>query len=173
MNPGEMELRYYGDPVLRKKARDVTVFDDLLKKQAEKMFEIMYEYEGIGLAGNQVGLLHRLIVLDVPVDDERRAVLALVNPVVKERKGEDISEEGCLSIPDIRADVTRPDQLVVEALNLQGEKLSFQVDGLLARAIQHEIDHLDGVLFIDRISPVRRKLLAGKLKQLAQEHAAG
>jgi peptide deformylase len=92
---------------------------------------------------------------------------------VKERKGEDISEEGCLSIPDIRADVTRPDQLVVEALNLQGEKLSFQVDGLLARAIQHEIDHLDGVLFIDRISPVRRKLLAGKLKQLAQEHAAG
>jgi peptide deformylase len=173
MKPEDLELRYYGDPVLRQKARNVETFDEELKKLAEKMFEIMYENDGIGLAGNQAGFLRRLIVLDVPLDDDHRAVVALVNPVILERGGEESSEEGCLSIPDIRADVTRPETITVEAYNLQGEKLSFRAEGLLARAVQHEIDHLDGILFVDRISPVRRKLLEGKLKQLAQEHAAG
>jgi peptide deformylase len=171
MRPSELDLRYYGDPILRQKARNVETFDDSLKKIAEKMFEIMYEHEGIGLAGNQAGVLLRLIVLDVPLDDENRAVLALVNPVIRSRSGEDTSEEGCLSIPEIRGDVTRPDRIVVEALNLQGEKVAFEAEGLLARAVQHEIDHLDGILFVDRISPVRRKLLETRLKQLAQEHA--
>ena len=173
MNPDAFQLRIYGDPVLRRRAGEVEVFSELLKRQAEKMFEIMYEHEGVGLAANQVGLLDRLIVLDVPVDDETRAVMALVNPVIVDSRGEEVADEGCLSVPGIRGDVTRADYLRVEAMNLKGDKVTFQADGLLARAIQHEIDHLDGVLFVDRLSPVRRKLIEGRLKQVAQEYAAG
>lgn len=172
MKPEELNLRIYGDPVLRQRAREVEAFDPLLASQADKMFEVMYEHDGIGLAGNQVGLLQRLIVLDVTVDDDRRIRLALCNPKVLGKAGQDTAEEGCLSIPDIRADVTRALSLQVEAQNLQGEKLAFEATGLLARAIQHEIDHLDGILFVDRISATRRKMLEGRLRALAQEHAS-
>ncbi len=173
MNPEDMRLRYYGDPILRQKAREVQTFDDLLQRQADRMYEVMYENDGLGLAGNQVGLLQRLIVLDVPLDEENRLRMVLVNPIILEKSGSDTAEEGCLSIPEVRADVTRPDRLKVEALDLKGEKRTFEAEGLLARAIQHEVDHLEGVLFVDRVSPVRRKLLEGRLKQVAQEHAAG
>jgi peptide deformylase len=173
MKPEEMHLRYYGDPVLRRKARPVETFDELLASQAETMFEVMYENEGLGLAANQVGFLGRLIVIDVPLDDKTRARMALVNPVITDRKGEETAEEGCLSIPDIRDEVPRAGILKVEARNIKGEFVSFEASGLLARAIQHEIDHLDGILFVDRLSSVRRKLLDGRLKQLAQEYAAG
>jgi peptide deformylase len=174
MRPEDMRLRFYGDPILRMKARHVESFDAELERQAEKMFEIMYENEGLGLAGNQVGLLLRLIVLDVPLDEENRFISALANPVILERLGgEEVAEEGCLSIPEVRAEVSRFDALRVEALSLKGEKRTFEARGLLARAIQHEIDHLDGVLFIDRLSSVKRKLLEGRLKQVAQEYAAG
>ena len=172
MRSGDLTLRIYGDPVLRQRAREVETFDAALEKQADKMFEVMYEHDGIGLAGNQVGLLHRLIVLDVALDEEHRARLALCNPKILNRTGQDTAEEGCLSIPDIRADVARPDRLKVEAQNLQGEKLVFEAEGLLARAIQHEIDHLDGILFVDRLSATRRKMLEGRLRQLAQEHVS-
>lgn len=171
MQPGDFRLRYYGDPVLRQRARDVTVVDDLKKQQAERMFEIMYEHEGIGLAGNQVGLLERLIVLDVPIDEERRAVLVLINPKITARQGKETSEEGCLSIPEIRADVPRALEISVNALDLNGQPVQLECQGLLARAVQHEVDHLDGILFIDRLNPVRRKLLEGRLKQLAQGDA--
>lgn len=171
MKPDDFRLRYYGDPVLRQRARDLTVVDDLTKKQAERMFEIMYEHEGIGLAANQVGWLKRLIVLDVSVEDEKRAVLVLINPKVVEQKGKEMGEEGCLSIPELRADVNRATQLRVQATDLKGELFEFECTGLLARAVQHEIDHLDGVLFIDKINAVRRKLLEGRLKQIAQEFA--
>ena len=167
-----LNLRLYGDPVLRQKAKDVTVFDKTLAQQAESMFEIMYEHDGIGLAGNQVGLLSRLIVLDVNLDDDNRVRMALCNPRILTRAGEDTAEEGCLSIPDVRADVTRPDLLTVEAEGLDGKTIRFEAEGLLARAIQHEIDHLDGVLFIDRISATRRKLLEGRLKEIARESAS-
>lgn len=172
MKPEELNLRIYGDPVLRQRAREVEAFDPLLAKQADKMFEVMYEHDGVGLAGNQVGLLQRLIVLDVTVDDDKRIRLALCNPKILGKSGQDTGEEGCLSIPDIRADVTRALTLQVEAQNLQGEKLAFEASGLLARAIQHEIDHLDGILFVDRISATRRKLLEGRLRALAQERAS-
>lgn len=171
MNPKDFRLRYYGDPVLRQRAAEITRIDDMTRKQAERMFELMYEHEGIGLAANQVGMLRRLVVLDVPVDEEKRAVLVLVNPKLLEQTGKEASEEGCLSIPDLRADVNRAVTVRVSAQNLDGEALEFEADGLLARAIQHEVDHLDGVLFIDRLNSVRRKLLEGRLKQIAQEFA--
>ncbi len=168
----ELQLRFYGDPVLRRKASPIDTFDAALARRAETMFEIMYEHDGIGLAGNQVGLLSRLIVLDVSTDDDKRVRMALCNPRILARKGEDVAEEGCLSIPDVRADVTRPDVLTVEAEGLDGKTIKFEADGLLARAIQHEIDHLDGVLFIDRLSATRRKLLEGRLKEIVREHSS-
>lgn len=168
----ELQLRFYGDPVLRRKASPIDTFDAALARRAETMFEIMYEHDGIGLAGNQVGLLSRLIVLDVTTDDDNRVRMALCNPRILARKGEDVAEEGCLSIPDVRADVTRPDVLTVEAEGLDGKTIKFEADGLLARAIQHEIDHLDGVLFIDRLSATRRKLLEGRLKEIVREHSS-
>ncbi len=173
MKPEDLRLRYYGDPVLRKKAEPVDTFDDLLKAQADVMFEVMYENDGLGLAGNQVGLLRRLVVLDVPLEDDQRARLVLVNPEILSSKGKDTAEEGCLSIPEIREDVTRPDVIRVRAKTLDGEEVTFEAGDLLARAIQHEVDHLNGVLFVDRLSSVRRKLLEGKLKQVAQDYAAG
>jgi peptide deformylase len=171
MKPEELRLRFYGDPVLRQRAAEIDEFDPDLAKAAETMFEIMYENDGIGLAGNQVGLLRRLIVLDVTLDDEQRFRAALANPRVLKKDGEETGEEGCLSIPDVRADVSRPDVLVVEAESLEGKTVRFEAEGLLARAVLHEIDHLDGILFVDRIPPSRRKMLEGKLRQIAQDHA--
>ena len=171
MKPSDLYLRLYGDPVLRQKATDVTTFDPALAKLADAMFEVMYENDGIGLAGNQVGLLSRLIVLDVSLDDENRVRMALCNPRILAKAGEDTGEEGCLSIPDVRADVTRHDRVSVEAEGLDGRTVRFEAEGLLARAIQHEIDHLDGKLFIDRISASRRKLLEGRLRDIARESA--
>ena len=173
MKPEELRLRYYGDPVLRQRARDIAAVDDLTKKQAERMFEIMYEHEGIGLAANQVGMLKRLVVLDVPLEDEQRAVLVLINPKLLSRTGKDVGEEGCLSIPDVRADVARAAELKVQATDLDGRLFEFECEGLLARAVQHEIDHLDGVLFVDKVNVVRRKLLEGRLKEIAEEYAGG
>ena len=173
MKPDELRLRYYGDPVLRQKAGNVDTFDDLLDAQADTMFEIMYENDGLGLAGNQVGLLRRLVVLDVPLGEEQRAVMVLVNPEILESTGKETAEEGCLSIPEVRDDVTRPDAIKVRARNLAGEEITFEARDLLARAIQHEVDHLYGVLFVDRLSAVKRKMIEGKLKQVAQEYAAG
>lgn len=171
MKPEELRLRFYGDPVLRQRAAEVDQYDANLVRLAETMFEVMYENDGIGLAGNQVGLLQRLIVLDVTLDDENRVRMALCNPRLLNKEGEDTAEEGCLSIPDVRADVSRPDVLVVEAETLEGKTVRFEAEGLLARAVQHEVDHLDGVLFVDRISPSRRKMLEGRLRQIAQDHA--
>lgn len=171
MKPEELRLRFYGDPVLRQRAVEIDRYDANLVRLAETMFEVMYENDGIGLAGNQVGLLERLIVIDVTLDDENRVRMALCNPRVLKKEGEDTAEEGCLSIPDVRADVSRPDVLVVEAETLEGKTVRFEAEGLLARAVQHEIDHLDGVLFVDRILPSRRKMLEGRLRQIAQDHA--
>ncbi|TPW09333.1 MAG: peptide deformylase [bacterium] len=111
-------------------------------------------------------------MLDVHLDDDNRIRLALCNPRILAKQGEDVAEEGCLSIPDVRADVSRSDTLTVEAEGLDGKTIKFEAEGLLARAIQHEVDHLDGILFIDRLSASRRKLLEGRLKEIAREHSS-
>lgn len=172
MKPEDFRLRYYGDPVLRQRATKVTVIDEMTRRQAERMFELMYEYEGIGLAANQVGMLRRMVVLDVPLDEEKRAVLVLINPTILEKSGKESGEEGCLSIPEVRAEVSRATKVAVRAQDLKGETFEFEAEGLLAVAVQHEVDHLDGVLFVDRLNSVRRKLLEGRLKQIAQEYAS-
>jgi len=159
-----LRLRYYGDPVLRKKAERITSFPREIADLVEGLYECMYREAGIGLAAPQVGVLQRVFVLDVADEDGERVKRAFVNPVIVTKEGSGTAEEGCLSIPGIRADVKRPARIVVEAQDEHGVPFQLAAEGLLARAIQHETDHLDGVLFVDRLSAIHRKLLEGKLK---------
>lgn len=157
----------YGHPTLRKRAEEITVFDDNLREFAREMFATMEEYEGIGLAAPQVDRPIRLLVVGVPDEEtEQMFYMAVANPKVKEPAGTYDMEEGCLSIPDIRDTVTRPDTLTMEYDTLEGEHKTIKATGMLARVLQHEIDHLNGILFIDHLSPVRRALLSGKLRRL-------
>ncbi len=161
-------VRIYGDPVLREKAREVTTVDETLRQLIADLRATMQAYGGVGLAANQVGVAQRVIVVDVPLDEEERAAYALVNPVIKRRHDTQTAEEGCLSIPGTWEEVTRSGRVLVEALDEEGRPLEVDAEGYLARAIQHEIDHLDGVLFVDRLSPLKRQFLRRSLEALAR-----
>ncbi len=161
-------VRIYGDPVLRDRAVEVPGVDDTLRQLIADLRESMKAYGGVGLAANQVGVAQRVLVVDVPLEEGERAVHALINPVVKRRVGTISGEEGCLSLPGIWEDVTRSERVVVEALDEEGRKLVLDAEGYLARAIQHEMDHLDGVLFVDRLSPLKRQFLRRSLDELAR-----
>lgn len=165
-----LQLRYYGDPVLRKRAEPVAEITEAERQLAEQMLETLYATgNGIGLAATQVGVLKRLIIVDIgEEDDEEYEPLVLFNPELLSSDGEIVAEEGCLSIPDVTADVKRPESIVVEGVNLQREAIRIEADGLLARVLQHEIDHLNGVLFIDRISGLKRGLLSEELTRIQQ-----
>ena len=148
-------VRKFGDPVLRTKARPVERFDDALRDEVERMGRLMIDSIGVGLAANQVGVLHRLLVYRV---HQQSPVAALVNPEI-EWSGKEVEtmEEGCLSLPNVHVDVERPVYIRVRALDEHGEPLVIEASGLEARVIQHEIDHLDGILVLDRISRGQRK----------------
>jgi peptide deformylase len=161
-------VRIYGDPVLREKALEVDGVDDSLRVLIADMRDTMKAYHGVGLAANQLGVLQRVVVVDVPLDEERRAQLALVNPVIVSRTGSESNEEGCLSIPGIFDDVTRALSITVRGLDERGAPLEFEAEGYLARALQHEVDHLDGVLFVDRLSLLKRQFLRRALDALAR-----
>jgi len=161
-------VRIFGDPVLRQKAQPVTVFDDELRALVADMRETMKAYEGVGLAANQIGIPRRVLVVDVPLDDDRRAQHTLINPVISERAGSETGEEGCLSIPGIYEDVVRALKLEVRGVDEHGRPVQITADGYIARALQHEMDHLDGVLFIDRLSPLKRQFLRKPLEALAR-----
>ncbi len=170
----ELELRYYPDPVLRQRADPVESFDDELRELACAMVGTMLREKGIGLAAPQVGWSRRLIVvLQMKTSDDTEVdSLVLINPRVVATGGELWSyEEGCLSIPDIRSDVVRCESFDLTSLNLKGERTQIHADGLLARIILHEVDHLDGKLFIDYLSPVEKIMLKEKLKALEKESA--
>lgn len=156
-------LRYYGDPVLRRKALPAPEGADL-QAIVEDLFDVMYREKGVGLAAPQVGESVRIFVVDVE-DEAGRTKRAFVNPVIRKREGTIVGEEGCLSIPGYREDVKRWASVEVEARDETGRPFTLAAEGLLARAIQHEIDHLDGILFIDRLSPIKRKLLEARLKR--------
>ncbi len=145
------------------------VFDDELRQLAQDMFDAMYENEGIGLAGPQVGVGKRLFVMDIR--DEESEPRAVVNPVVIEEEGAERGEEGCLSLPGLVGVVERSKRIVMEGQDLEGSPIRIEASDLLARCILHETDHLDGVLFIDRVSPIKRKLLLSKWKKLQREAA--
>jgi len=134
---------------------------DELRQLVADLFETMYAAKGVGLAANQIGALARVAVIDVG-DGEP---LAMVNPVIVEHDGEDAAEEGCLSIPELYEEVTRAWTVAVEAVDPEGKPIRIDAEGLKARALQHEIDHLDGILFIDRVTPMRRRLLLAKWRR--------
>jgi peptide deformylase len=166
VNRKRLSLRYYGDPVLRKKADPTAASTAEIQELVGSMFDCMYREAGVGLAAPQVGVSSRVFVIDVADGGGERVKRAFVNPVILERSGTVVGEEGCLSIPGIRADVKRAARIVVEASDENGTPFRLPAEGLLSRAIQHETDHLDGVLFVDRLSAIKRKLLEGRLKRV-------
>lgn len=170
-----LQIRYYGDPVLRKRGQPVQEITDAERQLAEQMLRTLYAtVNGIGLAATQVGVLKRCIVIDVGEDDdEDYEPLMLFNPEILSTEGEAVAEEGCLSMPNIIAEVKRPEKVCVDALDLRNEKVHIEAVGLLARVLQHEIDHLNGILFIDRISGLKRQFLSSELKKLQQAGRPG
>lgn len=163
-----------GDPVLRTPAQPVTTFDDDLRSLVDDMFETMYHAEGVGLAAPQIGLSRRVLVVDVrDEEDPGSGRFALINPeIVAVSRETEKASEGCLSIPGLEELVERPAVVEVRGRDAEGDEVSIQADDLLARALQHEIDHLDGVLFLDRVSVLKRRMLLKKWRKLRDEEQA-
>ena len=159
----------YPNPVLRQKAETVTGFDDSLKQLAADLAETMYAAPGAGLAANQIGVCLRVAVIDVSPEKEEKKHLVLVNPEIIEKEGCQVDEEGCLSVIDLTANVERYSKLLVQAQDLDGKTWEFPAEDFFARAIQHELDHLKGILFIDHLSALKRSLYKRRLKKLLRE----
>lgn len=163
-----LEIRTYGDPVLKAMAAPVSEVDGKIARLVEEMFDAMYESQsGIALAAPQIGVRKRVVVWDI--DDEP---MAIINPVVVESDGEWLYSEGCLSIPELYVDLLRPNRVLVRGLDVDGEEIEFHVDELMGRMFQHEIDHLDGVLMFDRMTPDQRKIALAEYRRLQEEPAA-
>ncbi|MEN3183999.1 MAG: peptide deformylase [Atribacterota bacterium] len=160
-------LEKYGSPVLRKKAQPIVDVTEEIVALAQDMLETMHAFSGIGLAGNQVGVPLRIITV---VHPETREDLVVINPeIVAISTERELGEEGCLSIPEVYGKVERALRVTVRGMDLRGKEVEIAAQGLLARIFQHEIDHLDGVLFVDRLHPAKRLLLSSKLKKIARE----
>ncbi len=160
------EVVKYPDPVLAKRGEQVTEFGPELKRLVDEMFESMYEAQGIGLAAPQISISRRITVIDVSFRKNPEDKLALINPEIVDRNGKQVEEEGCLSLPEIREKVQRAAWVKVRAQDVSGKWFEVEGEELLSRALQHEIDHLDGVLFIDRISRLKRDLALRKIKKM-------
>src|SRR5215467_9486713 len=156
----------FGNPVLEKAAEPVTVFDDELKRLVEDMFESMYAAHGVGLAAPQIGISKRLAVIDVTFKEDPEAKLVLVNPEIIHTEGKHTQNEGCLSIPDFRENVTRPNKVTVRAQDVHGKVFEKRGEELLARALLHETDHLNGKLYISHLSALKRDLIKRKIRKL-------
>jgi len=167
-----LKIRRYPDPVLKQVAHPVANIDGQLDSFIESMVQTMYAAPGVGLAAPQVGDSRRVIVLDTDHEHPGKQLLKLINPVIAESHGSIVWEEGCLSVLDFNAEVKRAAQVLVRAYTPEQEEISIEADGLLAVALQHEIDHLDGKLFIDRISRIKRELYRRKLQKLIKEGKA-
>ena len=157
-----LKLHKYGSPVLREKAMQVAKVDNEIRELVENMIETMYAEGGVGLAAPQVGVSKKIIVIDT----EDKGIIVLINPVIIKREGESKEEEGCLSVPGVYSPVRRSYSITVEALDLDEKKIRITQEGFLAIALQHEIDHLEGYLFIDRLSPAKRLMIKDKLKEI-------
>jgi len=153
-------LHLLGSPVLRQRSSEVGTVDDGTRRLVDDLFETMDAARGVGLAANQIGVARRVAVVDAEGDR-----FVLIDPVILEAEGHSVVEEGCLSVPDIYGDVARPERVVIEATDREGTRYRKDASGLAARAIQHEIDHLDGILFLDHLSLVRRQVLLARWRR--------
>ena len=160
------------DSVLRKKCLKVENIDETLVTLADDMIETMYAASGLGLAANQVGVASDLFVIDVGIEKEKRNPVIIINPVITASEEEVIAEEGCLSIPEVFAQVKRSQHIEVKGYDLKGNELRYEAEGFLARAFQHEMDHLNGVLLWDNLSKVKRDILQRKFKKKLKETEA-
>jgi len=166
------EIRLYGDPVLERECAPVAEEEfgsDELKTLVDDMFETMYEAQGVGLAAPQIGIEKRLFIVDTSCGEEPESKLVVINPEVVETKGEQVGEEGCLSIPGFRENVKRPFEAKVRARNVEGDTVEIEGDELLARALLHENDHLNGVLFLRHLSTLKREMIKRKIKTLRKK----
>jgi len=162
---GTRRILTYGAPILRQPTRLLTDLNGNLQQLIDDMVETMYAAPGLGLAANQVGSPHRLFVANPAEDRDPAKLIIMINPELVEAEGEILSEEGCLSIPDFREDVRRARRVLLRGLDRHGRALEIEGEELLARIFQHEMDHLDGLLFVDRLSPAKRDILLRKLKK--------
>jgi peptide deformylase len=158
----------YGDPVLERPCAEVTIFDEQLQKLLDDMFESMYAAHGVGLAAPQIGISKRIAVIDTTFKEDPNAKLVLINPVIVHAEGRQTQSEGCLSLPEFREKVTRPRRVTARAQNPKGEWFEVNGEELLARALIHETDHLNGKLYIHHISALKRDLIRRKVRKLAQ-----
>ncbi|HBI28643.1 MAG: peptide deformylase [Deltaproteobacteria bacterium] len=166
-----LQVRTFPDSILKQVAKPVEVFDTALRKTAENMLETMYASQGIGLAANQVAILKRLVVIDIKSgaeDESERDPHIFVNPNIIEQSGETISEEGCLSVEEFRAEVKRAERITLEYQDVVGQPHTLAAEGLMAICIQHELDHLRGVLFIDHLPPLKQKMVKRRLAKQAR-----
>jgi peptide deformylase len=159
----------FGDPVLEKPATPITVFDHELRKLADDMFESMYAAQGVGLAAPQIGISKRIAVIDVTFKEDPEAKIVLVNPEIVHVEGKVTSNEGCLSLPEFREKVTRARKVTARAQNLEGKTIEVTGEDLLARALLHETDHLNGKLYISHISALKRDIMKRKIRKLAKQ----
>jgi peptide deformylase len=168
MQRGKMirEIVTYPDPILQRPTENVTEFDEGLRTLVADMFESMYTAIGIGLAAPQIGVSKRITVIDLSNQKNPEEKIVLVNPEIIHKEGKQVSEEGCLSLPDIRDKVSRAAKVKVRAQDLEGKTIELEGTELLARAFQHEIDHLDGILFPWRLSALKRDLILRKIRKL-------
>lgn len=160
----KLNILIFPDTRLRTRAKPIAKVDDRVRELAADMLETMYHASGIGLAATQVDVHERLLVADVSADGNQP--LVLINPEIIDKQGEQLHDEGCLSVPGIYAQVARADRIRVSALNLEGEQIETDAEGLLAVCIQHEMDHLDGKLFVDYLSPLKKRLVRKKLQKM-------
>ena len=163
------EIRIYPDSVLQAKAAEIENIDGRVIGLAEDMAETMYAAPGVGLAAPQVGVSERLIVVDVRNTKDETGLITLINPEIIEAEGRVVGEEGCLSVPGITEDIPRAERVLVRGHDLNEQEREIEAEGLLAVALQHEIDHLEGILFIDRISRLKRGIIQRKMRKLAQQ----
>jgi len=167
-----LQIISYPHPTLRRVSKPIKRVDANLRSIVREMFERMYESKGIGLAANQVDIPLRLFVVNLEAKPGEGEEMVFINPVISKPKGTAEAEEGCLSLPGIYANIVRPKQVTINAYTIDGREITAEVSGLLARCVQHELDHLDGVLFTDRISPVAKADLADELDELATVFAS-
>lgn len=159
------EIRKYKDPVLLTPAEPVTEFDDALRKLVDEMWEAMYEAHGVGLAAPQIGVSKRIFVMDCSTEEEPAEKIVMANPEILATEGAQSGNEGCLSVPGLFSELQRPNRVRARGQNLDGEWFEIEVEGLEARCVLHEADHLDGKLYIDRLGPLKRDMIKRKIKK--------